>query len=274
MGRVPLFAGNWKMHETVSEAWTLVCDLKSRLAGLEGAEVAVCPPFTALCRVAKAVAESSIALGAQDVFWEEQGAFTGMISPAMLQDVGCRYVIIGHSERRGRFGKADPSCAPELLRVFGDTDASVNRKSHAALAHALTPIVCVGETLPERRAGDTDPVISGQVRAALEGIAAEQVAGLVIAYEPVWAIGTGQVCDPPEANRVIGEIRGGVRGLVGEGPASRVRILYGGSVTESNVADIMAQSEIDGALVGGASLKADVFAALVRSGAVSAASRL
>jgi len=216
---------------------------------------------------------SGIALGAQDVFWEKDcGAFTGQISPAMLAQIGCQYVIIGHSERRGRFGK-DPGYGEGLLRHFGDTDESVKQKAKAALAVGLTPIICVGETLAEREAGGTERVVEGQVNRALQDLTADQVSGLVIAYEPVWAIGTGQTCDPDEANRVIALIRRTAAGSHGSEAAVKLRVQYGGSVTEENSAEIMAQPEIDGALVGGASLEAERFARLVLAGAKAASNR-
>jgi len=270
MSRVPLIAGNWKMNKTVDEGVHLVKDLMPRVQGLPGVEVAVCPPATALFGVGQALADSEVALGAQDTFWEEKGAFTGMLSPVMLKDVGCTYVIIGHSERRGRFGKPNESLSEDATRVFGDTDASVNRKVKAALKHNLKPIMCCGETLPERDAARTDDVVAGQVRAGLEGLTADQVAGMVIAYEPVWAIGTGRACDATEANRVCGVVRATVRKAFGEGPAEKVRIQYGGSVTDQNAHELLSEPEIDGALVGGASLDAAKFAQIVQAASVIA----
>jgi triosephosphate isomerase len=275
MARIPLLAGNWKMHKTVPEAVELVAGLRERLDKLTGVEIAVCPPATALGAVSAALEGSAIALGAQDVFWETQGAFTGLISPLMLVDIGCRFVVIGHSERRGRFGKADPTYTGDMRRVFGDTDDSVNRKALAAVAHGLTPIICVGETIDERRGGETDAIIEGQVRLALRGFTpAILLAGrLVFAYEPVWAIGTGEICESEEANRVIGRLRQTIREIGGERAADAVRLQYGGSVSEKNAAEVMSQPEIDGALVGGASLKADQFGELVRAAAQAAAAR-
>jgi triosephosphate isomerase len=265
MPRLPLIAGNWKMNKTVPEALSHVEALKPRVAGLAGVEIAVCPPATALFAVGQALADTSIALGAQDLFWEKEGAFTGMISPGMVRDAGCKYVLLGHSERRGRFGKEDPSLSSDLARVFGDTDASVNRKLRAALDHELIPIVCVGETLAEREGGKTDELISQQVLKALEGFTPEEVAAMVLAYEPVWAIGTGKTCDAREANRVIGLIRRTAAKRFGENAASSVRILYGGSVTERNTGELIAEPEIDGALVGGASLEAARFALICQA---------
>jgi triosephosphate isomerase len=270
MARVPLIAGNWKMNKTVAEGVTLVKELMPRVQGVQKVEVAVCPPATALYAVGQALAGSTIALGAQDVFWADSGAFTGLVSPLMVLDVGCKYVIIGHSERRGRFGKPDESLSPDAARVFGDTDASVNLKVKAALKHGLVPIMCVGETLPEREAERTDEMVQGQVKAGLAGLGAEQVAGLVLAYEPVWAIGTGRACDAVEANRVCGLIRGTIGKAYGTDAAGRIRVQYGGSVTDENAHDLISQPEIDGGLVGGASLNPVKFAQIVHAASVVA----
>lgn len=246
MARIPLVAGNWKMHKTVTEARELVFALRNtQLPG--GVEVAVCPPFTALAEVGNVLAGSSIALGAQDMFWEPQGAFTGEISPPMLADLKCRYVIVGHSERR---------------QHFGDTDDAVARKVRAAFAHRVVPILCVGERLQERETGRTEDVVTSQVEIATEELTADQVRQLVTAYEPVWAIGTGRSASGAEASRVIRLIRGILAARVGAA-ASETRILYGGSVTLENAAEFSHQPEIDGALVGGASLDAVKFAAIV-----------
>jgi len=271
MARKPLIAGNWKMNTTVAEGIALVKELMPRVQGLDAVSVAVCPPATALKSVGEALAGSEIALGAQDMFWADSGAFTGMLSPAMLEDVGCHYVILGHSERRGRFGTPDESLSAEAARVFGDTDASVNLKVKAALARELVPIMCVGEVLAEREDDRTDDVVASQVRAGLEGVAAVRVARMVIAYEPVWAIGTGRACDAPEANRVLGLIRRIVAATFGEEVATAVRILYGGSVTDANAHDLMSQPQVDGGLVGGASLDAARFAEIVQATSVIAA---
>jgi triosephosphate isomerase len=247
--RTPFLAGNWKMHKTIDEAVALVSDLRGPLDEVGGVDKAVCPPFVALAAVADALAGSSIRVGAQDMYWEEQGAYTGEVSPTMLQGL-CQYVIIGHSERRG---------------YFGETDDGVNRKVLAALAHDLTPIVCVGESLEQNEAGETDTFVSGQVRAAMAGISAEQAARLVIAYEPIWAIGTGKAASSDDANHIIGQsVRGTLADLYGGEVAGAIRIQYGGSVKPGNVGDFMSQPDIDGALVGGASLKAEDFVALVR----------
>jgi triosephosphate isomerase len=270
MKRVPLVAGNWKMNRTVSEGVSLARELMPRVEGLAKVEVAVCPPATALYAVGQALAGSAIALGAQDVFWAESGAFTGLLSPLMLLDVGCTHVIIGHSERRGRFGKPDESLSPEAARVFGDTDASVNMKVKAALNHGLVPIMCIGETLPERERGGTDEIVQGQLKAGLSGLGADQVAGLVLAYEPVWAIGTGRACDSAEANRVCGLIRGTIGDLYGADAAAKTRVQYGGSVTEENAHELISQPEIDGGLVGGASLNPVKFAQIAHAASVIA----
>jgi len=261
--RVALIAGNWKMHKTQQEAGKFVADFVSLIEDVEGVEVALCPPFTALAATNEALRGSGVGVGAQDCFWEEQGAYTGQVAPKMLVEVGCKYVIIGHSERRGRFGQAPEDWTPDVLALFGDTDAAVNRKVKAALKAGLTAIICMGETLEERDRGETDAVVHRQLRAGLEGVPAAQVGGLVIAYEPVWAIGTGRTCDAGEANRVIKLIRDAVRDSFGDAAAAGIRIQYGGSVKPDNAAEILRQPEIDGALVGGASLKPADFAAIV-----------
>ncbi len=248
--RTPFVAGNWKMHKTVEEARLLVADMLNGLQAVSGVEKVLCPPFTALLPVAAMLAGTDIGLGAQNMHWEEQGAFTGEVSPAMVAEFA-RYVILGHSERRA---------------YFGETDETVNRKVHAALKHSLTPIVCVGETLAEREADLTAQVIQRQVRGALEGLTPEQVSGLVLAYEPIWAIGTGKAATAEEANRVVAEvIRSTLAEQFGEAAAQAVRVLYGGSVKPHNAAEFFAQPDIDGALVGGASLKADAFVAIVEA---------
>lgn len=213
-------------------------------------EVAVCPPSVYLCDVATALAGSFIGLGAQNMHYEPEGAFTGEISPVMLRDIGCRFVILGHSERR---------------QFFGETDASVNKKLHSALASELTPIVCVGETLSEREQGKTEQVIDQQCHGSLAGLSPEQAAKIVIAYEPVWAIGTGKTATPDQAEQVHSHIRQLLSQRFGSPTAQLVRIQYGGSVKADNALDLMRQPNIDGALVGGASLKADGFAAIVKA---------
>jgi triosephosphate isomerase len=252
--RTPLIAGNWKMHKTTDEAVSLVGELGSLLEGIEGIEVAICPPFPALGAVRKALASSEIRVGAQNMHWEEQGAFTGEVSPAMLVGL-VDYVIVGHSERR---------------TLFGETDEIVNRKLQAALAHGLGPIVCVGENLEQNQSGQTEVVVGAQVRAAFQGVTEEQAGRVVVAYEPLWAIGTGLPADGPGAARIIGKaVRGSLIELYGDQLAQSIRIQYGGSVKPSNAAEFMSESEIDGALVGGASLRAADFAGIVRESMVA-----
>ncbi len=261
--RRKIIAGNWKMHMTCGSATALVHELKP-LVG-DRADVIVCPPYTVLQTVRDALAGSPIALGAQDVFWKEKGAYTGQIAPSMLIDLGVTYAIVGHSEARGRFGVPEPDFDETILRHFGDSDATVNRKLLAALAAGLTPICCVGETIGERREGRTDDVVRSQTEAALQKVAAEQAAGLIFAYEPVWAIGTGEVCDADEADRVCGLIRQTVGSLYGAETGERVRIQYGGSMKPDNAAELLSKPNIDGGLVGGASLKAADFSAIVNA---------
>jgi len=246
--RTPLIVGNWKMHKTTGEAVALVAALVERLRDVEDVEVAVCPPFTALQAVAAALKGSRITLGAQDLHWEEEGAYTGEISAPMLLDVGCRFVIVGHSERR---------------RHFGETDATVRQKVRAALHHGLVPIVCVGELLEERETGRTFQVLEAQVTGGLAGLTGEEGQRLVVAYEPVWAIGTGRTATPDQADEAQGFIRKLLAELFDPAVADQVRILYGGSVKPENIASLMARPEVDGALVGGASLDADTFARIV-----------
>jgi triosephosphate isomerase len=245
-----MVAGNWKMHKTPSEARDLVTALLPRLMSIEGVEKVLCPPFTALPIVAKELGDGDIDLGAQDMHWEEEGAFTGEISPMMLKEL-CTYVIIGHSERRA---------------YFEETDETVNKKVLSALDHGLSPILCLGETLEQREAGSTVQVVSRQVTRALEGVSSDQVPRIVIAYEPIWAIGTGKAATPEEANRVIERcLREQLAERFSVQASARTRILYGGSVKPHNAASFFSQPEIDGALVGGASLKAEDFAEIVRA---------
>ncbi len=253
MARKDLIAGNWKMNSTHLEAIQMVQKLSYRLEpeDSERVEVVVCPPFTAL-RSVQTVIESdhlSIGLGAQDVHWQESGAYTGAISPGMLRSLGVRYVIVGHSERR---------------LLFGDDDAAVGRKLTAVLAAGMTPILAVGESLEQREAGSTEGVITDQLRAALQGTPPDKVAAMVIAYEPIWAIGTGHTADPDVAGAAAALLRGAVASGFGEEAATSVRIVYGGSVNPGNIAAFMAKRDVDGALVGGASLDPDQFAAIVR----------
>ena len=263
--RIPLIAGNWKLNKSIAEATSFVDALKALLPETDGVEVLLCPVFTAIAASAAAAQGSSIAIGGQDFFWKDNGAYTGEVSAPLLLDAGATYVLIGHSERRGRFGVPEPELEGPAGAVFGDTDAAVNKKLHAALKHGLIPIVCVGETLSERNLGNTDSIVEDQVARSVAGVAAEQLAKVVFAYEPVWAIGTGETCDSEEANRVCGVIRATILKLYGAEAASAVRIQYGGSVKPDNAAELLSQEHIDGALVGGASLKADSFAAIVKA---------
>ena len=253
------------MNKTVAEAVELVRALGPAAAQADKVEVLVCPPFTALYPVGQAIAEGQlpISLGAQDMFVKESGAYTGMISPTMLSDVGCNYVICGHSERRGRFGVPEEWMTRAIHGLFADNDETVHAKVLCAVEHELTPIICFGETIDERRAGNTDMVVSAQLHAALEDLAPETVARLVLAYEPVWAIGTGETCDADEANRVCALAREIVREVAGDDAAQAIRIQYGGSVKPENAGELMRQEHIDGALVGGASLSAESFGAII-----------
>ena len=246
--RTPIIAGNWKMHKGPSEAKAFALDLVKALVGIRDVEVVIAPPFVSLVPVREVIEGSSIKLCAQDVFWENEGAFTGEVSPLMLKDCGCTYVIIGHSERR---------------TYFGETDETVNRKVQAVLRAGLKAIVCVGERLEEREAGKTLQVVREQVEGALRGLGAKELKDIVIAYEPVWAIGTGRNATPEQAQEVHAWIRELVAEGFGQGAASSLRILYGGSVKPDNVDELMAAPDIDGALVGGASLKVDSFVRIV-----------
>jgi len=244
--RRPIVAGNWKMNKTPSQARALLEELKPLVADAP-CDVVVAPPFVCLERAAQTLAGSAIGLAAQNVHWEPSGAFTGEVSIEMLQDLGVRFVIIGHSERR---------------QYFGETDETVNRRAKAVLAAGLTPIICVGEQLQERESGQTGAVVSRQVRGALAELSAAQVAGSIIAYEPVWAIGTGKVASTKQAQEVHALIRKLLGELYGAATADQVRIQYGGSMKPDNAAGLLAQPDIDGGLIGGASLKAADFAAI------------
>ncbi|MEW5989022.1 MAG: triose-phosphate isomerase [Chloroflexota bacterium] len=249
--RTPIIAGNWKMNKTVEEAVAFVREIRWGLSNVTGVQSVLCPPFVALPSVSEALRATQIGLGAQNMHYADKGAYTGECAPTMLTPY-CQYVILGHSERRA---------------YFGETDVAVNKKVHAALAHNLTPIVCVGESLAQNEAGKTHAFVSGQVRAALDGLSPEQVVRCIIAYEPIWAIGTGKFASPMDAGRIIGlTVRGTVADLFGETAAQQVRIQYGGSVDEKNIADFMAHPDVDGALVGGASLK-PTFVQLVQNAA-------
>ena len=247
--RLPLIVGNWKMHKTPAETAELLSSLVPQIPKkLSDRTVAIAPPFIALETAVSILNGSAIRLAAQNLHWEMQGAFTGEISGSMLKDVGCHYVIIGHSERR---------------QYFGETDAQIAQKVRAAQCSDLTPILCVGETLEERERGDMLSVISRQIRGGLAGQTAQAIAALVIAYEPIWAIGTGKTATPEQAQEVHAAIRSTLAELADQSSAEAVRILYGGSVKPENVDALMAQPDIDGALVGGASLQADSFARIV-----------
>ncbi len=245
--RRPIIAGNWKMYKTPSEAVSLIEELKPLVKDAQ-AEVVVCPPFICLPAAKEALDDSNIKLGAQNMYWEEQGAFTGEVAPGMLKEAGVEYVIIGHSERR---------------QYFGETDEMVNKKVLSAVSHNLIPIICVGETLEQREQGVTEKVVDTQTRAALKGLTADVADRVVIAYEPVWAIGTGRTASSDDANEVIGYIRKVVESVLGSQAAAQIRILYGGSVKPDNAAELMNMPEIDGGLVGGASLKAQDFSKIV-----------
>jgi triosephosphate isomerase len=249
MNRRPLLAGNWKMNKTVAEAVALAGRLKEAFpAPPADRDVLVFPPFTALAAVARSVAGSGVGVGAQDVSEHSHGAFTGEISPSMLKDAGATHVLVGHSERR---------------QYHGETDALVRRKAQAALAHGLIPVVCLGESLVEREAGRTFSVLTAQAEGSLEGLGDHPVENILLAYEPVWAIGTGRTATPEQAQEVHAFLRDKLKSIFGEG-FKRLRILYGGSVTGDTIAALMAQPDVDGGLVGGASLAPDEFIRIVR----------
>lgn len=247
--RKPILAGNWKMNKTPAEAVEFVRAIRSRVTQYENVETVVCPPFVCLPAVAEALRGVKIGVGAQNCHWADSGAYTGEISAAMLVGLA-EYVIIGHSERR---------------QYFAETDEMVNKKIKAALKHGLHPIVCVGEDLAQNEAGATDTLVSSQVRAAFDGLSAEEALQVVVAYEPIWAIGTGKTATAEVANRVCGiVVRGTLAALYGEAVAQQVRIQYGGSTNEKNIGELMAMPDIDGALIGGASLKVEGFTEMVR----------
>lgn len=249
--RKQIIAGNWKMHTDLAEATILVEGIKAALAeGEVSREVVVCPPFTGLSTVADLIEDTDVRLGAQNMYFEPKGAFTGEVSPLMLTDVGCHYVILGHSERR---------------EYFSESDALINQKIKAAFQYDLIPILCVGESLAQREANETQSFIDSQLTAGLEGLTAEQVSQMVIAYEPIWAIGTGKTATAEQAGEVCTAIRAKVAPLFDAATAEALRIQYGGSVKGSNAKEILSQPDIDGALVGGASLKADDFMAIIKA---------
>ncbi|MBP2628837.1 MAG: Triosephosphate isomerase, bacterial/eukaryotic [Firmicutes bacterium] len=247
--RRPIIAGNWKMHNTGAQGVALVKELAKLTADAKGVDIVVCPTFTTLSTVASALAGTNIHLGAQNMHWEKKGAFTGEITAEMLKDVGCQFVIIGHSERR---------------QYFAETDETVNKKVKAALEAGLMPIMCVGESLEERQAGITEEIVGQQVRAGLADLSKEDVASIVIAYEPIWAIGTGLTATADQANDVCAFIRLTVSEMLGFETAVKTRIQYGGSVKADNIAELMGKGDIDGALVGGAALDAVGFSKIVK----------
>jgi triosephosphate isomerase len=253
--RSPLVAGNWKMHTTTAEARALAMAVAAVASAANGVEVLVAPPFTALSGVAETLRGSRVGVAAQDMHWADAGAYTGEVSPPMVRELAT-HVLLGHSERR---------------QHFGETDEAVSRKLAAALGHGLVPLVCIGETAAERDAGCTDLAISHQLALGLGEVGAEHAGELVVAYEPVWAIGSGRACEPAEAGRVAGFVRGWCAAVWGGEVAARVRVLYGGSVGPANAAELFAASDVDGALVGGASLDAEAFGAILRAAARSAA---
>ena len=246
--RTPLIAGNWKMFKTVHEAIVFAKELRILVKDASGVEIVVAPPFTAVHAVAEALRNTNVFVSAQDLHWEKEGAFTGEVSAAMIKDAGAEYVIIGHSERR---------------RLFGETDLAVNRKTGAAIAAGLTPIVCIGETLEEREAGQMPAVLDRQIKDGLDRLTGEQVADLVVAYEPVWAIGTGRNATAAQAEEAHLHIRGRLRQWFGANAADHCHVIYGGSVKADNIAELVREPDVDGALVGGASLDLASFSAIV-----------
>jgi triosephosphate isomerase len=246
--RTPIVAGNWKMYKTVGEAVKYVKEFRAMVKDVTGVEIVVAPTFTAVHAAAEAARNSNVAIAAQDVYWEREGAFTGEISAAMVREAGAEFVIVGHSERR---------------TLFGETDASVNRKVTAAFAAGLTPIACIGETLDQRERNETFEVLDRQIKHGLDGLGSDQVAQLVLAYEPVWAIGTGRNATPAQAAEAHGHIRARLRQWFSAEAAEQCHILYGGSVKPDNVSELAAQPDVDGALVGGASLDVRAFFEIV-----------
>lgn len=250
--RKKVIAGNWKMNKVLAEATQFVADTKDKVPGADKVESVVCAPFPYLSELVQKSAGTDLEIAAQNMHYEESGAFTGEVSPAMLKDIGVTYVVLGHSERR---------------EYFAETDETVNKKAHAAFNHGLTPIVCVGETLEQRESNQTMDLVADQVKKALVGLSEDQVKATILAYEPIWAIGTGKTATSEQANEVCTHIRKVVAEAVSADAAEAVRIQYGGSVKPANVDELLAQSDIDGALVGGASLEADSFLQLVEAGA-------
>jgi triosephosphate isomerase (TIM) len=246
--RTPVIAGNWKMFKTVHEAVVYTKEFRTMVKDATAIDIVVAPAFLAVHAVAEAARNSPVAVAAQDVFWEKEGAFTGEVSAAMVREAGAEYVIVGHSERR---------------QYFGETDQAVNRKTLAALAADLVPIVCIGETLEQRERNETMDVLDRQIKVGLDGLTGAQVSGLVLAYEPVWAIGTGRTATSQQAHEVHEHIRGRLRAWFGGDAADACRVIYGGSVKPDNIAELVAQPDVDGALVGGASLDPRSFADIV-----------
>jgi len=246
--RIPFIAGNWKMYKTVQEAVVFVKELRRLVKDVTDVEIVVAPAFTAVHAAAEAARNTNIGIAAQDVYWEGEGAFTGEVSPAMIKEAGAQYVIVGHSERR---------------RLFGETDQIVNRKAMAVMASGLTPIVCIGETLEERERAETLGVLDRQIKEGLKAFTAAQVADLIVAYEPVWAIGTGRNATAEQAEEAHAHIRGRLQEWFGADAADRCHILYGGSVKPGNIRELITQPDVDGALVGGASLEVEGFAGIV-----------
>jgi triosephosphate isomerase (TIM) len=253
--RIPFIAGNWKMFKTVQEAVVFTKELRSLVKDVADVEIVIAPPFTAIHAVAEAARNTNIGVSAQDLYWEREGAFTGAISAAMIKEAGAAYAIVGHSERR---------------RLFGETDATVNRKMMAAFLASLTPIVCIGETLEERERGEALAVLDRQIKDGLDRLTAEQVAQLVVAYEPVWAIGTGKTATPAQAGEAHAHIRGRLRQWFGADAAEACHVIYGGSVKQDNIRELMAEPDVDGALVGGASLDVSGLADIVARSRVAA----
>src|SRR5947207_8711384 len=246
--RIPFIAGNWKMFKTVQETVVFVKELRSLVKDMTDVEIVVAPPFTAVHAAAEAARNTNIGVAAQDVYWEPEGAFTGEVSPGMIKEAGGEYVIIGHSERR---------------RLFGETDQIVNRKAMAAIAGGLTPIVCIGETLEERERGETLAVLDRQIKGSLDAVTADQVAELIVAYEPVWAIGTGRNATAAQAGEAHAHVRTRLRQWFGGDTADKCRVIYGGSVKPDNIRELIAEPDVDGALVGGASLEVKSFAEII-----------
>ncbi|MDP8263915.1 MAG: triose-phosphate isomerase [Candidatus Aceula lacicola] len=245
-----IIAGNWKLNKTIAEAVELVSEIKSQADGVTNVDIVVCPVFTALSEVNKIVAGSNVGLGAQDLYWEDSGAFTGEVSVPLLKDAGCQYVIIGHSERR---------------QYFGETNETVNSKVKAALAGGLIPIVCVGENLEQREADKAFDVVKDHVENSLKGFSADEMKKIIVAYEPVWAIGTGKTASPAQAQEIHNFIRSLLKEMHNDEVAESMRIQYGGSVKPENAKELMGQKDIDGALVGGAALKAESFLGIIKN---------